>query len=99
MLALVANQEELHQIAHDPLRGKLLFVIKEAVYKCCFPLLGERWDFSDVTVRVEPGGRFESATPAQTVSGRYALSEGWILAGAVLRDPQATPRSASSALR
>jgi ribosomal protein S18 acetylase RimI-like enzyme len=33
MLELIATPQELHKIADDPLRGKLLFAAKEAVYK------------------------------------------------------------------
>ncbi len=101
VVQLVCSPEELAaaRVSAGRSAAVLLFSIKEAVYKCCFPLTRERWDFSDVTVLIQPEGCFEAVTPAQPVSGRYAGSNGWVLAGAVLRDPQAEPRNPSSALR
>lgn len=72
MLALVANQEELHQIAHDPLRGKLLFVIKEAVYKAVYPLDGVFLEFQDIATDL--AARTATTRSGQTLTLRYSVS-------------------------
>jgi 4'-phosphopantetheinyl transferase EntD len=50
MLALVASAPELAGLADDPLRGRLLFVAKEAVYKAAYPLDGIFLEFHDIMV-------------------------------------------------
>jgi 4'-phosphopantetheinyl transferase EntD len=50
MLALVATAPELTELANDPLRGRLLFAAKEAVYKAAYPLDGTFLEFHDITV-------------------------------------------------
>jgi 4'-phosphopantetheinyl transferase EntD len=50
MLALVATAPELTGLADDPLSGRLLFAIKEAVYKAAYPLDGTFLEFHDITV-------------------------------------------------
>src|SRR4029077_4150989 len=48
MLKLVATPRELRNIAGDPLRGKLLFAAKEAVYKAAYPLDRTFLEFGDI---------------------------------------------------
>jgi 4'-phosphopantetheinyl transferase EntD len=50
MLELVATPEERRKLADDPLRGRLLFAAKEAVYKAAYPLDGTFLEFHDVAV-------------------------------------------------
>ena len=50
MLELIATPQELHKIADDPLRGKLLFAAKEAVYKAVHPLDSVFLEFHDIEV-------------------------------------------------
>lgn len=50
LLALIATAREREQIAGDPFRGRLLFSIKEAVYKASYPLEGTFLDHHDVEV-------------------------------------------------
>jgi 4'-phosphopantetheinyl transferase EntD len=50
MLDLIATPSELHAIADNPLVAKILFVIKEAVYKATYPLDHEFLDFHDIEV-------------------------------------------------
>jgi 4'-phosphopantetheinyl transferase EntD len=50
MLELIATPHELHRIADDPLRGKLLFAVKEAVYKAAYPLDRKFQEFRDIEV-------------------------------------------------
>lgn len=50
MLELIATPQELRRIADDPLRGKLLFAAKEAVYKAVYPLDRVFLEFRDIEV-------------------------------------------------
>ena len=50
MLELIATPQELRRIAADPLRGRLLFAVKEAVYKAVFPRDREFLEFRDIEV-------------------------------------------------
>ena len=50
MLELVATPRELRDIAGDPLRGKLLFAAKEAVYKAAYPLDRVFLEFRDIEI-------------------------------------------------
>lgn len=49
----VANAEELERYPTKILQSRLLFVIKEAVYKATYPLHGRFLEFHDVTVNLE----------------------------------------------
>jgi 4'-phosphopantetheinyl transferase EntD len=63
MLDLVATPREMSRIADDPLRGRLLFAAKEAVYKAAFPLDRVFLEFHDIEIdltsrtAVTQGGR------------------------------------------
>jgi 4'-phosphopantetheinyl transferase EntD len=50
LLELVASPQELRGISDDPLRGKLLFAAKEAVYKAVYPLDRVFLEFRDIEV-------------------------------------------------
>jgi 4'-phosphopantetheinyl transferase EntD len=50
MIDLVATAHEQLEIVNDPLRGKLLFAAKEAVYKAVHPLDGLFLEFHDIEV-------------------------------------------------
>jgi 4'-phosphopantetheinyl transferase EntD len=50
MRELIASPNELRAVADDPLKGKLLFAAKEAVYKACYPLDHEFLEFGDIEV-------------------------------------------------
>jgi 4'-phosphopantetheinyl transferase EntD len=50
LLAMVATSREREQPSDDPCRGRLLFCIKEAVYKASYPLDGTFLDHHDVEV-------------------------------------------------
>ncbi len=50
MLELVATPQELRKITADPLRGRLLFAVKEAVYKAVFPRDRAFLEFRDIEV-------------------------------------------------
>jgi len=55
LLDLVATASERQAIANDPLGGRLLFTIKEAVYKAVNPLDGVFLEHHDVKVNLAAG--------------------------------------------
>lgn len=70
--------------------GKLAFCIKEAAYKCLFPLVREVFGFHDVTVEPDPahaGARVKLANAALfarfdlELGCRYRVAAGHVLAG------------------
>jgi 4'-phosphopantetheinyl transferase EntD len=71
-LALIATAHELPQIANDPLGGKLLFVMKEAVYKAVYPLDGIFLEFHDIAVDLF--GRTATTRGGRAVALRYDVS-------------------------
>ena len=50
MLDLVATPQELRRLGDDPLRGKIFFAAKEAVYKAVYPLDRIFLEFHDIEV-------------------------------------------------
>jgi 4'-phosphopantetheinyl transferase EntD len=50
ILELIVTPRERREIANNPLGAKLLFAIKEAVYKAAYPLDNEFLDFQDIEV-------------------------------------------------
>ena len=71
MLELIATPQELHKIADDPLRGKLLFAAKEAVYKAVYPLERVFLEFRDI--EVDLAGRKAVTRAGRVVALRYCL--------------------------
>jgi len=53
LLELIATPQELRAIADNPLGAKILFAIKEAVYKAAYPLDHEFLDFHDIEVDLD----------------------------------------------
>jgi 4'-phosphopantetheinyl transferase EntD len=72
MLALIATPQELRRIADDPLRGKLLFAAKEAVYKAVYPLDRVFLEFRDI--EVDLAGRRAVTRTGRAVALRYCIS-------------------------
>ena len=72
MLELIATPQELHKIADDPLRGKLLFAAKEAVYKAVYPLDRVFLEFRDI--EVDLAGRKAVTRAGRVVALRYCIS-------------------------
>jgi 4'-phosphopantetheinyl transferase EntD len=54
-LDLIATAAEKAQLGEDPLRGRLLFAAKEAVYKALYPLDGQFLEFHDIEADLESG--------------------------------------------
>ena len=55
LLGIVATAKERDRIEDDPLRGRLLFSIKEAIYKAVYPLDRTFLDHHDVEVSLADG--------------------------------------------
>ena len=55
LLSMIATPAELAAAPAEPIRGRLLFSIKEAVYKAVYPLDGRFLDHHDVEVSVAAG--------------------------------------------
>jgi 4'-phosphopantetheinyl transferase EntD len=72
MLALIATPQELRGSADDPLRGKLLFAAKEAVYKAVYPLDRVFLEFRDI--EVDLAGRRAVTRTGRAVALRYCIS-------------------------
>ena len=72
MLELIATPNERRKIADDPLRGKLLFAAKEAVYKAVYPLERVFLEFRDI--EVDLAGRTAATRTGRVVALRYCLS-------------------------
>jgi 4'-phosphopantetheinyl transferase EntD len=71
------------------LRCRVVFSVKEAVYKAFYPSLRERWSFQDVAVEIDPTAhRFLAEVPRSTgvarVEGSVVLRAGWIVAAIAL---------------
>lgn len=71
LLGLVASQTEMPQIQLDPCRGRLLFAVKEAVYKAVHPLDGIFLDHHDVEVNFSSGTA--EVRQGRTVHFRYGI--------------------------
>jgi 4'-phosphopantetheinyl transferase EntD len=72
MLTLIATPRELDRIAADPLRGKLLFAAKEAVYKAVYPLDRMFLEFRDI--EVDLGARKAVTRTGRVIALRYDIS-------------------------
>jgi 4'-phosphopantetheinyl transferase EntD len=72
MLELVATPKELQKIGDDPLRGKLLFAAKEAVYKAVYPLDRLFLEFRDI--EVDLAGRKAMTRTGRVLALRYCTS-------------------------
>jgi 4'-phosphopantetheinyl transferase EntD len=72
LLALIATSQELRRITDDPLRGKLLFAVKEAVYKAIYPLDRVFLEFRDI--EVDLAGRKAATTNGRVIALRYCVS-------------------------
>ena len=71
-LELIATPNEQRNIADDPLRGKLLFAAKEAVYKAVYPLERVFLEFRDI--EVDLAAREAVTRTGRGVALRYGVS-------------------------
>lgn len=84
---------ELHRAVPDVAWGRVVFSLKEAVYKLWYPLRHEWLGFEEVDTVVNPDGTFTVALPrplgvgderVMTVHGRWAVTGGFVLTAAAL---------------
>jgi 4'-phosphopantetheinyl transferase EntD len=71
-------------------RCRMIFSVKEAVYKAFYPRLREFWGFQDVNVTLDLRSQTFTARPpvssgAAPVEGRILRRAGWIIAGLAVR--------------
>ncbi len=67
-------------------RCRIVFSVKEAVYKAFFPRVREVWGFMEVGVEIDLQGEvFRASLPKNAgrseIEGRILRREGWILSG------------------
>lgn len=94
LIAMICRPDE--EVAADGNRAKLLFSIKEAVYKCLYPQLGRFIDFLDMRIELPAEGQYTAHSecahcdPALTrrIHGRYDICDGLILTAAWIRADQ-----------
>jgi 4'-phosphopantetheinyl transferase EntD len=87
LLRLVATMTERATIHTDPCRGRVLFSVKEAVYKAVYPLDGTFLDHHDVEVDLQAG--VAVVRNGRTVRFRYCVAT-HIVALAFIPAPPAT---------
>lgn len=101
VLRLVARPEELGRLdelaAGQPDRhwDRLLFTMKESVYKAWFPLTGRWLDFQQASIRIDPAGAFvaELLVPGpqlggvelRAFDGRFLIAAGFAFSAIVLQ--------------
>ncbi len=83
LLDLVATSWERQQIDFDLGRARLLFVVKEAVYKAVFPLTGEFLEHHDVEVNLT--AQTASVRGGRTVSFRHCAAGHFVAIAFVAR--------------
>jgi len=88
MLDLICTPLEIHMISDYPLGTKLLFVIKEAVYKAAYPLDHKFLDFHEI--QVDPAGRIAMTSTGRTFTLHWCISS-HIIAVATIRKSPITP--------
>ena len=71
MLELTVTPRERRAIADNPLGAKLLFAIKEAVYKAAYPLDQEFLDFHDI--KVDLAGRLATTRAGRTLALHWCV--------------------------
>jgi 4'-phosphopantetheinyl transferase EntD len=72
LLNIVATAKERERILDDPYRGRVLFSVKEAIYKAVYPLDGTFLDHHDVEVSLSAGTAV--VLNGRTVRFRYSVA-------------------------
>ena len=85
MLDLVATSRERARLGGDTLRGRLLFVAKEAVYKALHPLDGIFLEHHDVEIDFE--ARRATAPHARVLELRWCVSTRLVALAVLRRSP------------
>jgi 4'-phosphopantetheinyl transferase EntD len=71
LLELIATPRERRLIADNPLGAKLLFAMKEAVYKAAYPLDHEFLDFHDI--EIDLAGRLATTRAGRTLALHWCV--------------------------
>ncbi len=89
LISMICLPEE--SVGNNGLHAKLLFSIKEAIYKCVFPTVGEFIDFREVKVCLNEEACTFTASPKrrgldliERVEGGYSVIDGMVISGAWL---------------
>jgi 4'-phosphopantetheinyl transferase EntD len=72
LLDIVATPRERQKIDDDPYRGRLLFALKEAVYKAVYPLDGIFLEHHDVEINIPE--RKATTSYGRTVQLQFCFS-------------------------
>jgi len=85
------ERDWLHELSAPGLTGKILFSVKEAVYKCQYPVTQKFLGFHAVEIELADGSFravFQQAAgefqPGDVISGRYLVEEGLVAAACEL---------------
>ena len=78
--------------------AKVLFSAKESVYKACYPITDEVWDYRDVELTIRGTGEFTARTDLDNdvryshtvIDGRWSVSSDIVFTSAIVRS-RATP--------
>ena len=88
LIAMICRQDE--DVGGDGVHAKLLFSVKEAIYKCIFPIVGAFVDFQEVKVCLDEAGTFTASTDTwrqdlgviERVQGAYCVVGGLVFCSA-----------------
>jgi 4'-phosphopantetheinyl transferase EntD len=87
LVALPAEHDRLHRLAADTPElcwDRLLFSVKESVYKAWYPLTHHWLDFTEADVTLDPTGEFFArllvSGPVSGFAGRWLVRDGLLLA-------------------
>ena len=92
IVEMICRQDE--NVGSDGVHAKLLFSIKESIYKCIYPTVGAYVDFKEVKVSLEAeASTFTASTDTlrqdlaglERLEGAYCTVDGLVFSGAWLR--------------
>ena len=88
LLDVVTTASERQRIQDDPCHGRVLFSVKEAVYKAVYPLDGTFLDHQDVEVSLATGTAM--VRNGRAVSFKYCIATHIVVLAFVAMPPIAT---------
>lgn len=86
--------DELVRSAPGPHWDRLLFTIKESLFKAWFPLTGRRLGLAELAVAIDPAGGFSARLPAAASSEPDRLDGRWLAERGLLAAATAPPARA-----
>ena len=90
MIANSAEREKLSVLSDRAICwDRMLFSVKESVYKALFPITGRWLGFEEVSVTIYPSDATFSArlmvdSPIRTICGQFVAAHGHILTAAII---------------